>query len=728
MEALPALDFIAEDESEPLAARLVATLLTATASATAAVPEGAEGADVFEERSVWATASRTRGWPRRSSCGTRLPAARRGVRGPGGGGEIAMAAEAGGAAAAVSAAARAVMVGPAVTGEIVSGGLADPDTRLNAAKCLDAFACGFCGRAGKSESPLASAAARALLPWLPWLECDLDDDVVGPAASAAAAAAVRRGADAWTPLEPSSADFFTIPRGDGRGGDGTRAPWVRTSSPTEPPGRRTWMLQLTGRRATRRAPRLLLRPKLSDGAGRPFGSVVRHADNKFAVDYGEVRASPLAASVFGGTDVGNLVEVMMTDTLGTSVRVVAGDQLSLCAADPSLHKVVCSREVLARLAGLSATALAPEAERVTNDVGVAALKVLATCVRHSREARVFFSEVARASPVDVEQPYGRSSPVLPLVFHPRAAVREHLAVFCAYVVFGKVADLATTHAGLGLVPDPTAMHVPASIARQLRFPVPIRPMDAAALNRARLAASRASSPLEAEGTDRARVRAMLAQRREVRRLGGAAGVLATVERMLHEAGGDARTMGPVARVADATLRWASPASSAMVSLARLAHARSHDDATAACASSAASSPLDRPAPAPSPPRHGRNTARLLHPAAVARGRRLWASLASPSRGRARRDRPAARPPPWLAGRSARGGARHPRGAVGATSGSRRDSSLRRRRFEPTRNPSFPPSPTPLPTPRSAGRWPRRRRPPPRLPASSPRVSSTPPWR
>ena len=32
------------------AARLIATLLTATASATAAVPEGAEGADVFEER------------------------------------------------------------------------------------------------------------------------------------------------------------------------------------------------------------------------------------------------------------------------------------------------------------------------------------------------------------------------------------------------------------------------------------------------------------------------------------------------------------------------------------------------------------------------------------------------------------------------------------------------------------------------------------------------------
>ena len=202
---------------------------------------------------VWATASRTRGWPRRSSCGTsppRLVAARTRVAAAA---EIAMAAEASGAAAAVSAAARAVMVGPAVTGEIVSGGLADPDTRLNAAKCLDAIACGFGGRAGKSESPLASAAARALLPWLPWLECDLDDDVVGPAASAAAAAAVRAApADAWTPPSPSSADFFTIPRGERpRRRRDSRAPWVRTPSPTEPPGRRTWMLQLTGRRATR---------------------------------------------------------------------------------------------------------------------------------------------------------------------------------------------------------------------------------------------------------------------------------------------------------------------------------------------------------------------------------------------------------------------------------------------------------------------------------------------
>ena len=152
MEALPALDFIAEDESEPLAARLVATLLTATASATAAVPEGAEsdaGADVFEERRRLGDGVEDARLATSELLRHVSPAARRGAYAAlAAAAEIAMAAEAGGAAAAVSAAARAVMVGPAVTGEIVSGGLADPDTRLNAAKCLDAVACGFGGRAG----------------------------------------------------------------------------------------------------------------------------------------------------------------------------------------------------------------------------------------------------------------------------------------------------------------------------------------------------------------------------------------------------------------------------------------------------------------------------------------------------------------------------------------------------------------------------------------------------
>ena len=634
MEALPALDFIAEDESEPLAARLIATLLTATASATAAVPEGAEGADVFEERRRLGDGVEDARLATSELLRHVSPAARRGAYAAlAAAAEIAMAAEAGGAAAAVSAAARAVMVGPAVTGEIVSGGLADPDTRLNAAKCLDAIACGFGGRAGKSESPLASAAARALLPWLPWLECDLDDDVVGPAASAAAAAAVRAApADAWTPLEPLLRGLFHHSAKRRAAAATGLARAMGTDAATHgTAGEEDVDASIDGEEGDAEGAAAAAQAEIERQARvDPFGSVVRHADNKFAVDYGEVRASPLAASVFGGKDVGNLVDVMMTHTLGTSVRVVAGDQLSLCAADPSLHKVVCSREVLARLAALAAAALAPEAERVTNDVGVAALKVLATCVRHSREARVFFSEVSRASPAEAAQPYGQSSPVLPLVFHPRAAVREHLAVFCAYVVFGKVADLATTHAGLGVVPDPTAMHVPASIARQLRFPVPIRPMDAGALNKARLAASRASSPLEAEGTDRARVRAMLAQRREVRRLGGAAGVLATVERMMYEAGGDARTVGPVARVADATLRWASPASSAMVSLARLAQARSHDDATAACASLRGVLAFGPPgANAILAATWPKRAARLLHtPPRSPEDARLWASLAS----------------------------------------------------------------------------------------------------
>ena len=192
----------------------------------------------------------------------------------------------------------------------------------------------------------------------------------------------------------------------------------------------------------------------------PFGAVLRHNENFFAIDFGRVRASEAAASVFGGKDVGDLLEVMTNDTLGPSVRVLAGDQLALCATDKRLHSTVCSPKALASLSRLAATNLSTEfAGEREADIGVAALKVLATCVRHSREARVFFTDVAHgASPDGVAdmdasgaaQPYGRASLLLPLVFHPRDAVREHLSVFCAYVVFGKVADLATTHAGLGV--------------------------------------------------------------------------------------------------------------------------------------------------------------------------------------------------------------------------------------------------------------------------------------
>jgi hypothetical protein len=88
---------------------------------------------------------------------------------------------------------------------------------------------------------------------------------------------------------------------------------------------------------------------------------------------------------------------------------------------------------------------------------------------------------------------------------------------------------------------------------------------------------------------------MLTQRLEVRRLGGAAGVLATLERLMYdEASGDAPTnnndnnkhafqMAAAAKIADATLRWASPASSAMVSLARLSAASTHAAASQAAA-------------------------------------------------------------------------------------------------------------------------------------------------
>ena len=47
-----------------------------------------------------------------------------------------------GDAAAVAEAARAVLVSPIVTGEIIAGGLSRADTRVAAAKCLNVIAAG----------------------------------------------------------------------------------------------------------------------------------------------------------------------------------------------------------------------------------------------------------------------------------------------------------------------------------------------------------------------------------------------------------------------------------------------------------------------------------------------------------------------------------------------------------------------------------------------------------
>ena len=105
---------------------------------------------------------------------------------------MSLSAREGGAAAAVAVAARAVMADVDVCGEIITRGLVEADTRHHAAKCLDAVAAGEARESlSAREGSAAAAAAAALLPWLPWLECDLDDDVVGRATSAAAAAAVR---------------------------------------------------------------------------------------------------------------------------------------------------------------------------------------------------------------------------------------------------------------------------------------------------------------------------------------------------------------------------------------------------------------------------------------------------------------------------------------------------------------------------------------------------------
>ena len=53
----------------------------------------------------------------------------------------------------------------------------------------------------------------------------------------------------------------------------------------------------------------------------PFGAVLRHNENFFAIDFGRVRASEAAASVFGGKDVGDLLEVMTNDTLLSLIHI-----------------------------------------------------------------------------------------------------------------------------------------------------------------------------------------------------------------------------------------------------------------------------------------------------------------------------------------------------------------------------------------------------------------------
>ena len=70
-----------------------------------------------------------------------------------------------GDAAAVAEAARAVLVSPIVTGEIIAGGLSRADTRVAAAKCLNVIAAGV-GSGGESHrgAPSAATAAANALP------------------------------------------------------------------------------------------------------------------------------------------------------------------------------------------------------------------------------------------------------------------------------------------------------------------------------------------------------------------------------------------------------------------------------------------------------------------------------------------------------------------------------------------------------------------------------------
>ena len=481
---------------------------------------------------------------------------------------MSLSAREGGAAAAVAVAARAVMADVDVCGEIITRGLVEADTRHHAAKCLDAVAAGETANEG-------SAAAAAFLPWLPWLECDLDDDVVGRATSAAAAAAVRAApADRWTPLEPLLRGLFhTSARRRAAAAEGLARALDAPPPPMIPPGE---------------ALPESVRAKID-----PFGVILRHGDPAsaaaaYAAEYTArepVTRPNTTSSAFGSRDVAELVDVLAGDALGPSVRCAAADQLCICAGDARLEGDVASPTTLATAARLAAAALAGgEDDGADADVGAAALKFLRRRRRALARRATF---LLRTRPVPARdgaqgaesewRPYGRAAWLFSLVFHPRQTVRERVAKFVVFVLFAPSADIAATHAGVPLdLERAERVYLPEALLARLRFPVPVAPLPAVAR----------ATP----NVDDAKVRAVLSQRLEVKRLGGAAGVLATLERLMYaEASGeedprreeDRPIMGAAARVADATLRWASPASSAMTSLARLAAATTHAAATEA---------------------------------------------------------------------------------------------------------------------------------------------------
>jgi rotatin len=420
LAALPALEHLAEDEAEPLAARLVATVLTSAASATAAADFEAFQSDaerVATENWLQRGIQDVRDATRRLLGTESSVAARRGAYAA-----LAAAAEISlvspddhlngreydeygrevdkpdAAARAVSAAARAVMLGADVVGEIVAGGLSDASVRVYAAKCLNCIAAG----AGASSEE-AAAAAAALLPWLPWLECDLDDETAGPAVSAAAAAAVRAApAEKWSPIEPLLRGLFhRAPRRRAAAAEGLAralgltpdlpAPAQMDATASLPESARAWI--------------------------DPFGGALRHADYARRVgseaealaspplleSYAETYVAPgrpsVLASVFEPEDARELFGVLAGDArLGPSVRCAAADQLCVCAADERLESEMIRPTHLASVARLAASAAVTEGPDL--DVASASLKLLAAVVSRSRRARAFFSDAAPAVELD----------------------------------------------------------------------------------------------------------------------------------------------------------------------------------------------------------------------------------------------------------------------------------------------------------------------------------------
>ena len=236
-----------------------------------------------------------------------------------------------------------------VCGEIITRGLVEADTRHHAAKCLDAVAAGKArNRSRRARDDLAAPPPPRSFRG-PVARGDLDDDVVGRATSAAAAAAVRAAPAAVDPARAPAPRFATRLGETGRvaaaaegllGARGRRAP-----APMIPPGETL--------------------PESVRAKIDPFGVILRHGDPAsaaaaYAAEYHRARTRDETEHVASAPRIRERAE--LADVLaGTrSDRVFDARRRINCASrarDARLESDVASPTALATAARLAAAAL-----------------------------------------------------------------------------------------------------------------------------------------------------------------------------------------------------------------------------------------------------------------------------------------------------------------------------------------------------------------------------------